>query len=1014
MRKHITLTFILLGTIFSKSIYAQQDIQVLQQELGVIINKITAQEITVGAVKVDTIILENNLCTIKCNSNLADYPFRKDNVKQFYQATESFLDEKGLAYKEIQISTRERTIEQLIPNFYRSKKERNKTFTHKNTTPLMIKRSAVHQPKKGLMDRHLALWQSHGWYFEPKLDRWEWQRARIFQTVEDLYTQSFVLPYLVPMLESAGATVLLPRERDTQKEEIIVDNDRQTSSQYVERSRSKLWSTGGLEGFAHNREFYIDNQNPFREGTYRQVESIKKGEESTAEWIPNIPTSGEYAVYISYKTVKNSTDNARYTVHHNGLKSEFHINQQMGGGTWIYLGHFFFEKGLNPQNKISLSNLSTKNGAIITADAVKIGGGYGNIARKVSDNGTMPNSKSSDAFNQNVTENNTHRMNYEYQLSTYPRFTEAARYWMQWAGIPDSIYTLSKGVNDYTDDYQSRGHWVNYISGGSTANPEQEGLNIPIDLAFAFHSDAGTTPNDSIIGTLGIYRSGSHDGKLANGASRELARDLTDLIQSEIVNDIRTLYNPNWTRRGMWDKSYSEASTPKVPTMLLELLSHQNFADMRFGVDPRFKFTVSRSIYKGMLKYLSSQYNTDYIVQPLPVHNFSVEFDNQQKAKLSWLPQEDASEPTATPTSYIVYKKIGEGVFDQGTITKKNEFSTDIPSGVVCSFKVTAINDGGESFPSETLAIGKAIDSKAEVLVINGFTRISAPDDFDAQADSIAGFLDDIDHGVPYINDISYIGKMKEFRRQIPWMDDDASGFGDSYANYETMVIAGNTFNYPTLHGKSILKAGFSFTSASKAAVEAKVIDLTKYKVIDLVLGKEKQSKMGAGENKQVYFKTFSKALQQQLTAFTQAGGSIFASGAYIASDLWDNPLAQKQNEDIEFATKVLQYKWRVGRAATMGAIKTINSPLSSSKGDYQFYQTLNEESYVVESPDAIEPASKDGYTVMRYTENNLSAGVAYAGPYKTYIMGVPFEAIKGDTNRDKLMSYILDFLINK
>lgn len=31
---------------------------------------------------------------------------------------------------------------------------------------------------------------------------------------------------------------------------------------------------------------------------------------------------------------------------------------------------------------------------------------------------------------------------------------------------------------------------------------------------------------------------------------------------------------------------------------------------------------------------------------------------------------------------------------------------------------------------------------------------------------------------------------MKEFRRQIPWMDDDASGFGDSYGTHETMVIA--------------------------------------------------------------------------------------------------------------------------------------------------------------------------------------------------------------------------------
>lgn len=57
---------------------------------------------------------------------------------------------------------------------------------------------------------------------------------------------------------------------------------------------------------------------------------------------------------------------------------------------------------------------------------------------------------------------------------------------------------------------------------------------------------------------------------------------------------------------------------------------------------------------------------------------------------------------------------------------------------------------------------------------MNGFDRISAPADFVAAppADTLlAGFLDELDHGVPYIKDISYIGKMKEYRRSIPgWM----------------------------------------------------------------------------------------------------------------------------------------------------------------------------------------------------------------------------------------------------
>lgn len=91
---------------------------------------------------------------------------------------------------------------------------------------------------------------------------------------------------------------------------------------------------------------------------------------------------------------------------------------------------------------------------------------------------------------------------------------------------------------------------MNYLAGGSAANPTERGLNIPVDMAFAFHSDAGTTLNDSIIGTLGIYQTDSYKGVFANGASRYLSHDLTDLIQSNIVRDIRTLYEPQWTRRG--------------------------------------------------------------------------------------------------------------------------------------------------------------------------------------------------------------------------------------------------------------------------------------------------------------------------------------------------------------------------------------------------------------------------------------------------------------------------------
>ena len=43
---------------------------------------------------------------------------------------------------------------------------------------------------------------------------------------------------------------------------------------------------GNGAGFAHLRNVYKDFENAFKVGTYRTVDTIKKGTESTVEWIP--------------------------------------------------------------------------------------------------------------------------------------------------------------------------------------------------------------------------------------------------------------------------------------------------------------------------------------------------------------------------------------------------------------------------------------------------------------------------------------------------------------------------------------------------------------------------------------------------------------------------------------------------------------------------------------------------------------------------------------------------------
>ncbi|MDR2804704.1 MAG: xanthan lyase [Dysgonamonadaceae bacterium] len=957
----IVLLLGLLG-FFPSQTQAQAIPDTTQRAIGDFLTGIIRRQTAILPVRIDSVAVTRKKIQLFAGESLSYGGFDRRMTDSIYAQVRALLP-AGFKRKTIELYSDGYKIEDYIPL------QRKERFTHKVDVPLKKNLSGPVAVTNGLQNRHIALWQSHGWYYEQKLDRWEWQRARIFQTVEDLFTQSFVLPYLVPMLENAGADVLLPRERDTQRHEIIVDNNRSTaSSGYEETGGIEPWTDGATPGFAHLKTVYLDLENPFHEGTYRQVKTIAKGEESQCAWVPDIPEKGKYGVYISYASVKNSTKDARYTVYHTGGKTEFTINQTMGGGTWIFLGFFDFDPGKNDRCKIVLSNKSATKGRILTADAVKIGGGTGNIAR-----GQQP------------------------EPSGRPRYTEGARYWLQWAGMPDSIYRWSKGERDYTDDYQSRGLWVN----------EMINRRIPIDAVLAFHSDAGTTFDDSIIGTLGICLTHYKKEVFDNGKPRILSRDLVSTVMDEIVRDIRFLYEPNWTRRHIWNRNYSEARLPEAPTMLLELLSHQNFADMRYGLDPNFRFSVSRSLYKGFLKFIAHQYQSEYVVQPLPVQSFSAQFAGDTQVSLRWQPVTDALEPTAVPAGYIVYTAMNDDGFDNGIWVKAPEISLPIEKDRLYNFRITAVNDGGESFPSETLSVFRKSNEKGTVLIINGFERLSAPGGFVAK-DSLAGFLDGWDHGVPDRTEYNYIGSQYEFRRQIPWMDDDAVGFGASNADYETSALGGNTFDYPRRHGMSVVKAGYSFVSTSVAAVMNGQIDLNTCPVVDLILGKQKQTVVGRGAFPPRY-KTFPDDLQAKISAYCRQGGNIFISGSYVASDLWDNPFVRES--DQRFAREVLKYQWRTGHAAVAGRVRTVFSPFSPFQGDYQFHNRLNTAFYAVESPDAIEPAGEGSHTVFRYSENNLSAGVAFSGNYKVCVLGFPFEAIQEADGRDQLMGAVLEFM---
>ncbi len=948
---------------------------------------------------------------IHFNQELSDYHWTSDDIEWFKKKIEALAPAGYRGLKVGNVYANKTSLQDLVtPVLKNSGKPSDYKYRYpdiRTDSRAIVTRMDRKPYPKGMSGRHIALWQSHGRYWSDDLQKWSWQRAPLFSTVEDMYTQSYVLPFLIPMLENAGAYVLTPRERDIQKYEVIIDNDKafdgpregltRRAGEYYERGG---WSDAGT-GFADGRRVYVHNENPFTMGTARQAECAQTGSNATATWSFSVPESGPYAVYVSYVSLPNSTGAAHYTVRHKGYSTEFRVNQRMGGGTWIYLGTFEFDKGESGAVILDNSGVRTGNRSqVVTADAVKIGGGMGKIARGPA--GTPEE---------------------EWETSGLPAFAEGALYWEQFAGVDTTVTRNWEG--DYTQDYASRGAWVSMLSGGSIVNPDYEGAgkNIPVDLSLGFHSDANSTQNDSIIGTLSIYTL-LMDGKsvLPNGRSRELGRHLAGMVQDQVCADIRADFEPLWTKRMLRNGNYSESRTTSVPGMLLELLSHQNFADQRYGLDPAFRFTACRAVYKGLLKFLSDEHGIPYVVQPLPVHSFEARLTGESQVTLSWKATVDEKEPTATSDGFILYTRKGDGVFDQGVrlpelteVDGRYSLVVSVSPGEIYSWRIVAENDGGMSFPSEVMSAGIAPSSKGKVLVVNNFDRVSAPAWFDSE--QFAGFDRNLDGGVGYNYETNYIGDTYDFRRWAEWTDDSHPGFGACSSEHAGEIVAGNTFDFIAIHGKAILKAGYSFDSSSRDAFIAE--GGSGEDVLDLLCGKQVTVKIGRGAVPDRYT-VFPEGLQKAIWDFTAEGGHMIVSGSNIGTDVWDSvypvEIPEKNRKRAQdFVTTTFGYKWRTDHGCFNGAVESMPSStlsFTSIRKPFEFYQTPNSERYCIENPDSIVPASDRAFSVLRYSDTGCPAAVAFhTDLYKAVSFGFPLESIKDDGVTATIFSKTLEYL---
>ena len=911
------------------------------------------------------LIIDDRTRTVVVNTTeyFAQQEFTNKQVGRIYKKVKKALPRPYRNYN-IQIVTNGMPIEQYAPGYVKHAADGRALWgkiDHKGK-PWVSNVSSPAKISNGLYNRHLTVWPSHGRYYDNKKGFWKWQRPNLFGTTEDLFTQTIVVPYLIPMLENAGAVVFTPRERDWQTDEYIIDAEGSLGNNghgYDEYAEGRQWTTTGLRGFAPHNGNYLDNENPFMAGSARMIKATKKAGQAYVKWQPNFKKEGRYAVYVSYQTLDNSVEDAHYTVFHKGQATEFRVNQKMGGGTWVYLGTFDFDRGDNIYNCVMLTNQSKKRG-VVTADAVRFGGGMGNIER----GGTT---------------------------SGYPRALEGARYYAQWAGAPYTVYSSRGGTDDYADDINARSHMLNWLAGGSVYVPNLNGKKVPMELAVALHSDAGYDRNgQELIGSLAICTTDFNDGRLDAGISRMASKRLAEQLLSGVTRDITFEYG-KWARRYLWDRNYSETRLPEVPSAILETLSHQNFPDMVMGQDPNFKFSFARSIYKTIVRYVNDMHGHVAVIQPLAPENIRVELTGSDEAKVSWTMQEDKHEPTARPTYYILYTATGTGGFDNGQKVNGTSATVKLEPGVQYNFKVTAANRGGESFASEVVSAVAQPGATKTILVINGFHRLSAPAVINNSLQQ--GFDMDADLGVSRGATTGWNGRQIIFNRSRMGIESE-SGLGYSGDELAGQVIAGNNFDYIKTHAEAIASAKkYNVASCSSKAVETGMIHLNKYAAIDIILGLERYSPQALK-----FYKAFPSTLKNRLSAYAQSGGRIMVSGAYVGADM-------TTGDDADWLARTLKTSYATSlRTDTISGINGLGM-------NFDFHRRHNATHYAATHTDVLQPGPMAMCT-MQYS-NGYSAATAYNGnDYKTFVMGFPFECIIDSKARNLLMQGIMDYIL--
>jgi uncharacterized lipoprotein YddW (UPF0748 family) len=640
----------------------------------------------------------------------------------------------------------------------------------------------------------------------------------------------------------------------------------------------------------------------YENGTYRWSSTLKNLT-ATATWAPNLPVAGWYAVWAWYLHGSNRPTDARYEIHHTGGVTTVSISQEVHGRTWRYLGEYYFEAGTAGRVRLLNQSDDYDPSQAVIADAIRFGGGLGSIPE--GDPGST---------------------------SGQPRWEEAAKYWARYQGAPEEVYAY---------DVTSRPRYAEW----------ETAKGYPGEAANAVYVSWHT---NGFNGTLTGTESYIHDTEPTPGSAA-----LQDWLHGELISDLRAAWDPGWVNRGQKSANLGELrELSTIPGVLLEIAFHDGPSDADALREPIFRQIAARAIYQGIVKYHAERQGAPVHLLPEPPERLVARNTAPGEVTLTWTapPCCDGVAGDAA-TGYKVYHSTSGRAFDNGVDTEGLSLTvTGLSPGSLHFFRVTALNEGGESFPTPVVAVRTPDDGEPlAFLIVDGFDRLD----------------------------------------QTALIPESEAAFGGTAQRM--FLERMNRYDYAVEHGQALDACGLAFDGAVNEAVEAGDLDLGRYPAVDWFVGED------SGANTAVADAALSDAERALLASYLDGGGGLLISGSEIGYDLVE------QGSDPSFYRDYLRASYQGDDA---GTYQFAGVPGGLFEGLAGSFDDSTGGTYDVAYPDRLSGTAGSSVVLAYVGGSGGGAGVAYAGDSRLVHFGFPLETVTDPATRAALVCQAAELLL--